>query len=35
METESLDHLGNRFAEDRVVVVDQKPMERRVGEGFA
>jgi hypothetical protein len=29
METEPLDGLGNRGRDDRVVVVDQKPMNRR------
>jgi len=33
-ETETLDH-GNRWAEDRIIVVDQKPMGRCVGEGLA
>jgi hypothetical protein len=35
METETLDRLGDRWAEDRVVVVDQKPMQRRVEKRFA
>src|SRR5258706_3205021 len=35
METELLDDLGNRGREDRVIVVDQIPMDWSVGKGCA
>src|SRR5688572_22380129 len=35
METETLDHLSDRGAEDRVVVVDQESMDRPIGKGVA